>query len=571
MVSASLLEYAMTAGILIAFVGLVIGAILDRKGIRRSISALGFRKKHLLIIIAIIALFVALELVVIKPTQLLFFDDAIYQSMAQSLLHSGQSWMCDYGTPTMCFTGEIFHEPIGLSFNFAIAFLAFGVRLPVAFGTGLALGALAVFMTFFVALMLLKRLTAATFSMLLMALSPVLLVWAQPTNSDIATLAYSLIAIFFMLMFAVRKTKLTLINLLLSVSLLMYMKVFALLYVPVLLLMYLFLDGNGFVASVKKNVGIIRKHWLDTWPLVALLIFVVSVAPQIAYANIQLTTGNYGFQGTSVQESCGTGYVPATGSINIMNLQANTCANVLFWFNLYKNIYVMQPFIYTLLAMAGAAVMLVWARREFTAIGIWFVAFFALYDAFYAGSVLYGVDWRFMLGLAAQASIFGGFALYAFLGYVRKRNKGRNVFSVMAVIGVLALLAYPIYAMLPQLSVSPSNVPQAGDARFYEGFVYNDSYQIPSNCLVFTYDPTLFNINNRTATQLSNLYNQGLYANYSREYSCLVLDYGYWCHTPDNECTYLNQSFTLTPIVTATYNDFNYRYGFYYITKKNQS
>ncbi|MGI0133653.1 MAG: hypothetical protein ACREBW_01680, partial [Candidatus Micrarchaeaceae archaeon] len=108
MVSAGLLEYAMTAGIVVAFLGLIIGAILDRRGIKHSISGLGFRKRHLLIIILIIALFVAMELILIKPTQLLFFDDAIYQSMGQSLLHSGQAWMCDYGTPTACFTGEIF-------------------------------------------------------------------------------------------------------------------------------------------------------------------------------------------------------------------------------------------------------------------------------------------------------------------------------------------------------------------------------------------------------------------------------------------------------------------------------
>ena len=303
MVSAGLLEYAMTAGIVIAFVGLIIGAVLDRKGIARSVSGLGFKRKHFLIIIAILALFAAMEVVLIKPTQLLFFDDAIYQAMGQSLLHSGQAWMCDYGAPTACFSGEIFHEPIGLSFNFAIAFLAFGVKLPVAFGTGLALGAVAVFMTFFVALMLLKKIGAASFSMLLLALSPVLLVWAQPTNSDVATLAYSLIAIFFMLMFSMRKTKLTLLNMLLSMSLLMYMKVFALLYMPVLLLMYLFLDDESFVSALRKNVDLIRKHALDTWPLVALLIFVVSIAPQIAYAQIQLSSGNYGYQGTSLQNS----------------------------------------------------------------------------------------------------------------------------------------------------------------------------------------------------------------------------------------------------------------------------
>ncbi|MDE1868405.1 MAG: hypothetical protein KGH60_00330 [Candidatus Micrarchaeota archaeon] len=568
MVSAGLLEYAMTAGIVIAFAGLIMGAILDRRGIRHSVSGLGFRKKHFLMIIAIIALFVVMELVVIKPTQLLFFDDAIYQAMGQSLLHSGQAWMCDYGTPLTCFSGEIFHEPIGLSFNFAMAFLLFGIKLPVAFGTGLVLGAVSVFMTFFVALMLLKRIGAASFAMLLMALTPVLLVWAQPTNSDVATLAYSLIAIFFMLMFSLRKTKLTLINMLLSMSLLMYMKVFALLYIPVLLLMYLFVDDKNIISAIRKNLSLIKRHALDTWPLVALLIFVVSLAPQVIYAQMQLTSGNYGYQGTSMQNTCTNDFAQATGSINIMNAQFNICSNILFWFNSYKNVYVMQPFIYTVLAIIGAALLLIFNRKGFAALAIWFVLLFALYDAFYAGSVLYGVDWRFMLGLVAQTCILGGFAAYALIDYVNKKTKNRAA-HLLSIAAVVVLIAYPAVAMYQQLSISPSNVPQAGDARFYEGFVYNQSQQIPASCLVYTYDPTLFNINNRTATQIGDLYNQALYANYSAQYSCMVLDYGYWCHTPNNECTYANQSFTLAPIATATYSNFNYRYGFYYLTKKS--
>ena len=38
--------------------------------------------------------------------------------------------------------------------------------------------------------------------------------------------------------------------------------------------------------------------------------------------------------------------------------------------------------------------------------------FFMLYTSFYAGGVLYGVDWRFMLSLAAPAAILGGYGVY---------------------------------------------------------------------------------------------------------------------------------------------------------------
>ena len=286
--SLSGLEYLYTLGIIVAFIGLISGAILDRKNIGRVLKAHKLDRKKLLLAVGIAALFVAFELATVKPTQLLFFDDAIYQGMAQNLLHMGQAWMCDYGTPMTCYTGEIFHEPIGLSFNFAAAFALFGVKLWVAHAAELAMTTLAVFMTFFVALLLLKDLKAAYFSELLMALSPVVLVWAMPTNSDMALLAYSLIALFFLLVFVERKSRIGLMNALLAVSLTLYIKVFAAVYIPLFILIYLALDDKNIVASLKKNMKRVSTYIMDTNTLVVLLIAVIVLAPALNFAAMEL-------------------------------------------------------------------------------------------------------------------------------------------------------------------------------------------------------------------------------------------------------------------------------------------
>ncbi|MEM0149671.1 MAG: hypothetical protein QXW10_02125, partial [Candidatus Micrarchaeaceae archaeon] len=123
-----ILEYSLTVGILVAFFGLIAGIVLDRKGIAGTFKRHRIGRQQLAIALIIAVLFVAIEVVLVKPTQQLFFDDAIYQGMALDMLHTGQAVMCDYGTPTTCYIGEIFHEPIGTAFNFAIAFLAFGVH-----------------------------------------------------------------------------------------------------------------------------------------------------------------------------------------------------------------------------------------------------------------------------------------------------------------------------------------------------------------------------------------------------------------------------------------------------------
>ena len=576
MPSPSLSEYLFTFGMLVAFLGLIIGAVMDRKNIKRVLKERGFGRRNLAFVILIALLFVLLESFVVKPTQLLFFDDAIYQAMGQSLLHTGQAWMCDYGTPYACYIGEIFHEPIGESFNLAIGYGILGVNLGATYGVGLALGLIAVLAIFFVALLLLNDMKAAYFAELLLALSPVLIVWSMPTNSDVASLAYSLIAMLFLLIFVNKKNLLSLSNMFLSTALVLYMKVNGVLYLFIFLIIYLLLDDKNPFASIKNNLKMIEKNLLNTEVLVVLLLFVIAVSPAIIYSYTELKTGDYGYRGTTIQNTCTNKPITAMDSINIQNFNANLCGNIAFWFNQYKDQYIMQPIIFSALAILGTFLLLMQKRMELLAILVWFVAFFLLYTAFYAGSVLYGVDWRFMLSLVAQTSIAGGFALSIILqkgeSFLDKRlGRGRSakkvVNTALSVILVVVVL-YPTYTLLPQFSIDPSKIQQAADARFYEGFVYNNSRYIPNSCLVFSYDPTLFNINNKTSTQLANLYNITFYNMEKVRYSCFVMDYGYWCHTPNNICAYANKTYNLTPIVTATFEQFNYNYGFYLLNKK---
>lgn len=150
------------------------------------------------------------------------------------------------------------------------------------------------------------------------------------------------------------------------------------------------------------------------------------------------------------------------------------------------------------------------------------------------------------------------------------KTHGGIIMYAAAVI-LVAIILYGFYNQLQYVTVSPSALPQAGNARFYEGFVYNESHLIPSSCLVFSYDPTLFNINNRTAAQLGYLYERQQYAAFSKEYSCLVVDYGYWCYTPNNICTYAKSDFVLSIIANATYNQTGQTYSFYRIVGVNSS
>ena len=576
MLSLALQEYSFTIGLLIAFVGTILFAVLGRRHIADALKHSGVKPWHLLAGLLLVLVFLSAEVAIVQPTQQLYFDDDIYQGMAVDLLHQGQAWFCDYGTPTNCIIGEILHEPIGMPFNLAIGFAVFGVSIGTAYNTALVISCFGVLLTFLVAFLLSKRFSVAFFSGLLMGLSPLLLVWARTSTSDIASFTYSILAVFFLLVFIKRKNVLTFGMLAFSVSLSSYMKVNALGMLPVLVLMYLFLDGKSLKETLSRNAKLIKRTFLqNTGFLVVLLLFVISISPEMFYSYNQLLYGTYDYVGVTIQNSCNMQQsMMVTGKFNFANFNYNICANVLFWFNQYTGQNIMQPILFTALAILGAGLMLIdKRRRELASVGVWFLVFFFIYAFFYAGSVLYGVDWRFVLSMIAQVSILGGFGAGMLVDYAAsiKANLKSHLPEILAGAALVVLITASFAQFIPQLAIKPIDTIQAGDARFYEGFVYNESSAIPTNCIVFTYDPGLFNINNRSAAQMSFVYQSSTFMNITNSYSCLVADWGYWCYTPDNLCTGLTYNFTLTPIVNSTFSQDNKTYGFYYIKAKNST
>ena len=568
-------EYLYTISAATAFIGMLVALFLARRDIAGLFRRLKVKRAHMVAALAVLALFIAIEFFAVPATQQLFFDDVIYQGMAVDLLHAGQAWMCNFGTPIACYAGEIFHEPIGTAFNLAIAFGVFGVSRATAFGTEFALSGLAVLLTFPLALLFLKNVRGALFAELFMALSPVLLVWAKSTTSDTPMLAYSVVSMLALLIFINRRSTRTLAFALFALAFVLYTKVDALLYLPVVLIVYLLLSDSSIKQSIKRNTKRLYESLFSTRALVMALVFVLLTAPEAGYALNELHNGNYGYSGSFISETCANPIIStvAKSSISLTNLKYNICSNVLFWFNSYDNILIPQPLIFTAFALLGAALMIVYGRRrELAALAVWFLAFFLIYAAFYAGSVTYGVDWRFMLAVIVPVAIMGGagasYAIGWFGNMHRKRPKHfAAVARAIATIAVIALIIFGFSSTIPAITANPATMEQAGGARFYENFVYNSISAIPKSCIVYSYDPTLFNINGRTAALMSYLYNTSVYTQNNAAYGCSVIDYGYWCGTPNSICSSIMNMYNTTLIAKATYSSpFNaFTYGFYRI------
>jgi 4-amino-4-deoxy-L-arabinose transferase-like glycosyltransferase len=600
MIPVGIQEYLMTAGAVGSLIAIFISLWFSRKSIAAALREAGLKKKHLVLAVLIALLFFGIEAILVKPTQLIFFDDTIYQSMAQQLLISGKAAWCQFGTPKHCFIGEVYQEPIGTPLTLAIGFAIGGINLKSAYNTLLVLGILSIFLAFFVALLIFEDPRPALFTELFLALTPVLIVWSRPTNSDVPFLLYSIVAVLAMLLFMKKKNKWTFSLMLFSLALLLYSKIDAIIYLALLPVLYLIFNGKGFGDSIRETWTLLRHGIDNTKVLFIVLIFVLLIFPQFDWAYYQFscssssTSCGFGYQGTTIVSTCGTGQVPmvAQHAIDWANLKYNICGNVNFWFNQFSSQQIMEPFLFTVFAIVGALLLLVSKQRKLLlGIGVWFIVFFFFYTAFYAGSVTYGVDWRFMLSLVTQASLLAGFGAAALLdpmaslglaarkkhkkigGPNNRRNKkimhaAKRVAKVAILIAIIAVISYSFYKQVVQISIAPSQILQAPDARFYESFVYNDSHLIPANCLVFTYDPTLFNINNRSATQMSDLYDTDAFANRTKLFSCSVLDYGYWCFTPNNICSQAKSDFNLTVLASSGVGPLDKNFTLYYINEK---
>lgn len=542
-VSSSYLEYMMTIGILIAFAGLFISVILSRKEIIEEFKSIKLKKAHIAIAIAILLIFLSIELVIVQPEQYLFFDNIAYQVMAVSLLHTGQAWGCAYGTPTYCFVKQVYLQPVGEAFDLAPGFLLFGISRNVAFNVQILLSCIAVLMTFFVALLLFRDIKAAMFSELLIALSPTLLIWARSITADLPFLTYSLVVVFFFLLLVKRKNQKCLAMLAFSAVLVAYIKAEAVLLLAVLFIAYFIFSYSGVSSTLKESRKAIKAFFNErsAVPLI-LILFIIAITPELYYLATQ-PVSVYLNPGEAINDSCGNlPQLTATNStFGTQFFGYNVCADVYFWFNVYQNQFIMQPVAFTLLAILGAICMFAFRkRRELLLLTLWFITFFVLYTTFYDGAATWGTNWRFQLGLIAPASLLGGFACATLINAATKisgemakkgkKPKSAKALWIIALAELLFVIFISIYLLVPTLGLSFTNNPYGGSAFYDENFIINESHVIPSDCVVYSYDPGLFMLVNRSAIQIGYLYNSTMYfQNVSERFPCKVVDYGFWC------------------------------------------
>jgi hypothetical protein len=315
----------------------------------------------------------------------------------------------------------MFHEPIGTAFNIAIGYAIFGINQAAAYNVQLALATICIAIVFFISFLLFKDHSAALFSAAFFAMSPTLLVWAKPVTSDLEMMFYASLSIFFMIIFIYKKNIRTFSALAFSIVLLTYMKINALIYLFLLPILFVIIDGESMIKSIKNNINRLIMFFKsnNTINMLLVLFLVISLMPELFFSYNELTTAPFGYENAQVQYSCSAGVITPHSKFSTEYFIANLCTNLYFWLDKFKSQGIFQPVLFTVFSIFGAAMMAVYKRRVFLMITFWFLAIFISYTAFYAGAVTYGSDWRFILGVIVQASLFAGFCAAGILKLIK--------------------------------------------------------------------------------------------------------------------------------------------------------
>jgi hypothetical protein len=353
------------------------------------------------------------------------------------------------------------------------------------------------------------------------------------------------------------------------------MKVDAIIILPVLLVLLL-VDRHPFTN---------RRELLKFFGMAALL--AVVLIPQLIFI---YNTNHYNTFGQQLNQS----------KLSFTYLANNTKINIPFWFGAYNNVvdygqnwHIEYPLTFTLLALAGLAVM-IYKREYREAIGmfLWFAIIFAFYSSYYAGSVLYGLgdDVRYYMIAFPVISISLGFFLANAHDWLSNRarkiggKKKAGMYRKVIFVALLALLvAEPVILFVNVVMIQPLKMPPFAFERAEEQLILQNYDLIPAGCMMVTFKPPLWYVLNISNIYASWIFTPSNYAEavnmshgcfyFDQSVSCAISTGGSGYANTSSECTQIYDNFTLAPVAVERFTNFtwNNSMGIYRITGFNNS
>lgn len=427
-------------------------------------------------------------------TNRIYFDEHIYQHVAQNLSDLRLAQMCNEGSVEYgilrCTRGEYNKQPTGYPHLLSLVYRLFGVREAWAFWLNpLCLAALVVTVAF-MALLLFDDRRAAGFAALAMALIPEQLRWSHTAASEPSSALMCAVAVLAALLFVRDRSTAALAWSVAAAAFAVQFRLEALLCLPI---------AAALIIAFARDELRQPRLWVA------------------ALAGLVLCTGLLVHIAAVRDDPWG-----ASGPrMSLAYVAPNFAVNGPFYVADWR-----FPLLYTLCAGIGViAARGLWARL--IAVG-YFAAFWAVFLVFYAGSYNYGADVRYSLMTYPPLAVLAGAGLSAITAIGRARWRLR--FSTASAVAVAVFAAFLLY--MPYVR---SEGEEAWSARADVEAARAFRLAVPRDGVVLTHTPSMFLLWGTNALQASIATTEPdsvgrLAVKYP---GGVFLHWGFWCNVND--------------------------------------
>jgi len=507
---------------------LIIAFILSFKHIKKIFSEI--QNKHLLLLIFIAILGIFSTSFLSPRTHRIFYDEDIYNSIAQNIAHHKKAVMCNegyYEDNELRVIGEEYNkQPPGYPYLISIIFRTFGTNELFTFVLNNIIFGLMVILIFLISYLLFKDIFASFIACLSYILIPVNIQWFNTCAVEPSTVFFASLAVLASLVYLRDKKPVNLFFVVTSLAFSLNFRTESFLVVVLVGLIYLLKEPRVFKRKELYAFGILFL-FLST----AIILHLYSVRGQ-----------SWGAQGAKISLD-----------YFLYNLKTNS----LFYLNNKE-----FPVVFSIFGLLGLFFYKNHIKDKIILLG-WFLTFWGIFLFFYAGS--YGFDDE----LSIRFSILSYFPLAIFVGLgisrvVNSLNNRINSIKPLLIIFIVFNFTY-FLPFIRSLSKGESELCRV-DREYAMEFVK----LLPVSSIIYTHNPNMFLINKKSAIQTSaETYEPGTIERHRGRFKGgIYVHYNYWSDVPYSD---LQRQFTTNILerydykIIKEYYYKNHKYGLYKI------
>jgi hypothetical protein len=460
-------------------------------------------------------------------TNRIYYDEQIYQGIAQNLSDLRLAQMCNDGTveygQLQCWRGEYNKQPYGYPYVLSLAYRLFGVDYWTGARLNVVTVAAMVILVFLVAATLFDDRRAARLASVIAALIPEQLRWSHTAAAEPAAAAAALLAVLATAHFIRSRTSSALAWMAVATAFAVQFRTESILVAVVIV-----------AALALWAPSEFRHSRLWGWGLGAALLSAPLLAHLFAIRH--------------------EGWGAAGDKLSLQFVAANLRANGRFYLADPR-----FPAVYTALAFAALAA---WRDRRATLFAFgYFCVFAGVYLLFYAGSYNYGADVRYALMTFPPLVLLAGAGGTLAIRALERAGIGAGRAEVL----MAAAIGFQFLGYLPLVRAVGE---EAWAARADVAFVERAATGLPRNSIVLTHNPSVFHVMGRNAAQLSLLETDPHYVEkvlVPRYAGGVFLHWNFWCNVSEA----VQQEFCRSALarfphsLVEEFRERDYRYAFY--------